>query len=421
MRLLTELGLSVPIVAAPMAGGPTTPDLVVAADRAGGIGFLAAGYQSAEALKTKIGAVRGETPHFGVNLFAPNPVPVDRTAYRLIASGCEPMPTGSVSRCPMIRSRTTMAGGTRLTCSSMRRVPVVSFTFGVPERAVLDALHAAGSLLVQTVTSADEARLAEAAGVDALAVQSSAAGGHWGTLTLGVPPLSHAARAASRRGQLGIRAADHRCGRDRRCRHRSCRPHGRGCGGGGRHCVDALAGGRYVRRAIVPRCPQATGQPWSRRPSPGGRQGGCAMRSLTVTTLRAVRLSGVAPLDEPGTPGRRGGRRSRVASPLGRDRLPGGDNRSRRGHHAPANGPTVDAVGPGPDYPVAQRAGDQAADRAGGSVNVLGLGQGQHAPSGDEASSRQGRSRSPAFRPQSRPASGRLPGPTPPPATPPRL
>jgi NAD(P)H-dependent flavin oxidoreductase YrpB (nitropropane dioxygenase family) len=31
-------------------------------------------------------------------------------------------------------------------------VPVVSFTFGVPERAVVDALRAVGSLLVQTVT-----------------------------------------------------------------------------------------------------------------------------------------------------------------------------------------------------------------------------------------------------------------------------
>jgi len=94
MRLLTELGLSVPIVAAPMAGGPTTPDLLVAADRAGGIGFLAAGYQSAEAVKTKIDTVRGETPHFGVNLFAPNPVPVDRPGLsglsRDAASRCRP-------------------------------------------------------------------------------------------------------------------------------------------------------------------------------------------------------------------------------------------------------------------------------------------------------------------------------------------
>lgn len=35
--------MAVPIVQAPMAGGPSTPALAVAVDRAGGLGFLAAG------------------------------------------------------------------------------------------------------------------------------------------------------------------------------------------------------------------------------------------------------------------------------------------------------------------------------------------------------------------------------------------
>lgn len=48
---------------------------------------------------------------------------------------------------------------------------------------MIAALRAAGTLVVQTVTSAAEARLAAEAGVDLLAVQASAAGGHSGTLT----------------------------------------------------------------------------------------------------------------------------------------------------------------------------------------------------------------------------------------------
>jgi len=40
---LTNLGLSIPVIAAPMAGGATTPAMVIAAARAGGIGFLGAG------------------------------------------------------------------------------------------------------------------------------------------------------------------------------------------------------------------------------------------------------------------------------------------------------------------------------------------------------------------------------------------
>ncbi len=68
-------------------------------------------------------------------------------------------------------------------------VPIVSFTFGIPSHATLAALRGAGSTLVQTVTSPDEARRAKDAGVDALAVQASAAGGHSGTLTPDrVPP-----------------------------------------------------------------------------------------------------------------------------------------------------------------------------------------------------------------------------------------
>jgi NAD(P)H-dependent flavin oxidoreductase YrpB (nitropropane dioxygenase family) len=65
---------------------------------------------------------------------------------------------------------------------------VVSFTFGIPGNAVVEVLHRAGCLRVQTVTSAEEARQAAEAGLDALAVQSSDAGGHWGTLTPASPP-----------------------------------------------------------------------------------------------------------------------------------------------------------------------------------------------------------------------------------------
>jgi nitronate monooxygenase len=69
-----------------------------------------------------------------------------------------------------------------------RPVPVVSFTFGVPAPAVIAALRRAGTITVQTVTSAAEAKQAEQAGVDALAVQASAAGGHSATLTPGHLP-----------------------------------------------------------------------------------------------------------------------------------------------------------------------------------------------------------------------------------------
>ena len=146
MRLFTELGLSVPIVAAPMAGGPTTPDLVVAADRAGGLGFLAAGYQSAEAVKTRIDTVRGETPHFGVNLFAPNPVPVDRPAYQAYRETLRADADRLGVALPEDPVEDDDAWRDKIDLLIDAGVPVVSFTFGVPERAVVDAVCAKSQL-----------------------------------------------------------------------------------------------------------------------------------------------------------------------------------------------------------------------------------------------------------------------------------
>src|SRR5262245_58185675 len=74
-----------PVLAAPMAGGPTTPALVAAASAAGSLGFLPAGYRTAPQLATDLETVRVSTPAFGVNLFVPDRRPIDRaavTAYR---------------------------------------------------------------------------------------------------------------------------------------------------------------------------------------------------------------------------------------------------------------------------------------------------------------------------------------------------
>src|SRR3954471_15554131 len=69
-----------PVLAAPMAGGPTTPELVAAASDAGSIGFLPAGYLSAHRLAAAVAAVRERTSSVGGDLFVPAPEPVDRAA-----------------------------------------------------------------------------------------------------------------------------------------------------------------------------------------------------------------------------------------------------------------------------------------------------------------------------------------------------
>ena len=64
--------LTVPIVLAPLAGGPTTPQLAAAVSEAGGLGFLAAGYLTTAALRDRIASARSLTQApLGVNVFVP--------------------------------------------------------------------------------------------------------------------------------------------------------------------------------------------------------------------------------------------------------------------------------------------------------------------------------------------------------------
>ena len=180
----TALGADLPVLAAPMAGGPTTPRLVAAAAAAGSLGFLAGGYKTPEALAGEIAAVRRDGVSFGVNLFAPNPVPVDPAAFRGYARAIDREAEAygiDLREAAIVEDDDRWRDKIDLLLADP--VPIVSFTFGLPEAAVIAALRDAGTLVIQPVTSPAEARLAAAAGVDALAVQAAAAGGHSGTLT----------------------------------------------------------------------------------------------------------------------------------------------------------------------------------------------------------------------------------------------
>src|SRR5919201_1491959 len=66
--------LTVPVVVAPMSGGPSTPELAAAGANAGGLGFVAAGYLTAEVFAERLAAARRLTSGpLGANLFVPQP------------------------------------------------------------------------------------------------------------------------------------------------------------------------------------------------------------------------------------------------------------------------------------------------------------------------------------------------------------
>ncbi len=174
--------IDVPIVLAPLAGGPSTPQLAAAVSNAGGLGFLAAGYLGADSLRAQIASARDLTARpFGVNVFVPGsdaaPGPVADYAAGLAAAAIEAGVELGTARFD------DDAWDAKLALLLDDPLPVTSFTFGCPEPAVVRAIQAAGSEVWVTVTTPAEAEHAAAAGADVLITQGTEAGGHRGGFT----------------------------------------------------------------------------------------------------------------------------------------------------------------------------------------------------------------------------------------------
>ncbi|MEU2245644.1 nitronate monooxygenase [Streptomyces sp. NPDC019224] len=171
-----------PIVQAPMAGGPSCPQLAAAVSEAGGLGFLAAGYKTADGMRDEIEQVRGLTGQpFGVNLFMPQQSHADPAALEVYRGRL----ADEAARYETAPGDTDVPGDDgyedKLAVLLDAPVPVVSFTFGCPSRDTLDAFAAAGTCTVVTVTSPEEAQAAQWAGADAVCAQGTEAGGHRST------------------------------------------------------------------------------------------------------------------------------------------------------------------------------------------------------------------------------------------------
>lgn len=182
--------LTVPVLVAPMAGGPTTPELAAAGSSAGGLGFLAAGYLKADALADRVAAARALTSGpLGVNLFVPQPSAVtaesvDRYAAELAG---ETQRYGTALGEPRFDDDDWAA---KLALVRDLRPEVVSFTFGVPTAEECASLRDAGITTMATVTTTAEAQRAVQCGVDALVAQGPSAGGHRGTFDPTAAPAS---------------------------------------------------------------------------------------------------------------------------------------------------------------------------------------------------------------------------------------
>ena len=166
-----------------MAGGPSTPALVVAAAESGALGFLAGGYKAPDDMAAEIARVRSSTPGaFGVNLFVPGHATRQPAALSAYVATLE-KEAGDLGIAVGAPRWDDDAYDAKLELLLADPPPVVSFTFGCPDSAAVMALQAAGTVVAITVTTPDEAARAQRAGADCLCLQGCEAGAHRGSFT----------------------------------------------------------------------------------------------------------------------------------------------------------------------------------------------------------------------------------------------
>lgn len=170
-----------PLVLAPMAGGPSTVDLAVAAADGGLFPFLAGAYLPPERLAADIAELRSRSPRpFGVNVFAPSPHPrgieADVLAYAALLE-----PWAAAAGVELGRARWDDDHfAAKVDVLVDLAPPLVSFAFAWPPVEVVARLQAAGVEVWTTVNEPDEVDWARELGVDGLVAQGWQAGGHRG-------------------------------------------------------------------------------------------------------------------------------------------------------------------------------------------------------------------------------------------------
>src|SRR5690348_16553612 len=169
--------MNIPVVLAPMGGGPSTPELAAAVSNAGGLGSLAAAYSSPEKITEDIAKIRTLTKRpFAVILFSPaaqEPLRGDVEAVSKFLTGFHQRLGLSA---PQLPSSAIEDFDKQVDAICASKPLTVSFTFGLLPPPAMQRLKAAGIFVIGTATTVDEARQLERAGVDAVVAQGGEAG-----------------------------------------------------------------------------------------------------------------------------------------------------------------------------------------------------------------------------------------------------
>jgi nitronate monooxygenase len=181
--LAQKLGIRLPIIAAPMAGGPSTQELVAACSAAGVLGSFGFAYTQPADMKRQAAWVRERTQApININLFvAPQPAPVPAEAQRAALDAVAPyyaelgLPAPGPVAAPYAPDL-----GAQLDAVEEIRPRVLTIHLGLASERV-KRLKQLGMVLGGSANCVAEARALEAAGFDFVIAQGGEAGGHRGS------------------------------------------------------------------------------------------------------------------------------------------------------------------------------------------------------------------------------------------------
>ncbi|MDY0407470.1 NAD(P)H-dependent flavin oxidoreductase [Virgibacillus soli] len=186
-NIITEqLKITYPIIQAPMAGGITTSKLVAEVSNAGGLGMVGAGYMTPAQIREQMREIKTLTSKsFGVNLFVPSEFDMveDEVNFsnHVLHPIREQLQLGNNKTTPLSdfqEVRQKFYEQVRVVIEE--RVPICSFTFGIPSEEIIAELKKHNIILIGTACTVQEAQVIEKSGFDIVVVQGSEAGGHRG-------------------------------------------------------------------------------------------------------------------------------------------------------------------------------------------------------------------------------------------------
>ena len=182
--LASRIGLRLPLIQAPMAGGPSSQELVAACSAAGALGSFGFAYTQPEDMRKQCAFVRSKTDRpFGINLFvSPQPEPINEASQRAALDALAPyykelgLPAPEPVRPPY-------APDLEAQLAAVEEIKPRVFTthLGVLPAARIRRMKDLNIVVGGSATCIAEAKQLEERGYDFIVAQGGEAGGNRGT------------------------------------------------------------------------------------------------------------------------------------------------------------------------------------------------------------------------------------------------